>query len=136
MKKYIINGQHFEYWRSRILHNTQEFVSFKSGYSQNIISQNENNKRASTRLELEDWVKMSNLPEEFFTNIGPVQIIDEEHFSFLRYTKEELERQNIINRIVQRIYNFPIVDLDKMDMITSNIIKSDTEKIRRSNKDE
>lgn len=79
---------------------------------------------------------MSNLPEEFFTNIGPVQIIDEEHFSFLRYTKEELERQNIINRIVQRIYNFPIVDLDKMDMITSNIIKSDTEKIRRSNKDE
>ena len=136
IKKYIINGQHFEYWRSQILHNTQEFLSFKSGYSQNIISQNENNKRASTRLELEDWVKMSNLPEEFFTNIGPVQIIDEEHFSFLRYTKEELERQNIINRIVQRIYNFPIVDLNKMDMITSNIIKSDTEKIRRSNEDE
>lgn len=136
MKKYILNGQHFEYWRSQILHNSQNFLSFKSGYSQNIISQNENNKRASTRLELEDWIKMSNLPEEFFTDIGPVQIIDEDHFSILRYTKEELERQNIINRIIQRIYNFPIVDLDKMDIVTSNIINSDTEKIRRSNEDE
>lgn len=136
MKKYILNGQHFEYWRSQILHNTQEFLSFKSGYSQHIITQNENNKRAATRLELEDWIKMSNLPEEFFTNIGPVQIIDEQHFSIPRYTKEELEKQNIINRITQRLYCLPMTDLKKADVFTSNIITSDTERIRRLNNDE
>lgn len=104
--------------------------------SQHIITQNENNKRAATRLELEDWIKMSNLPEEFFTNIGPVQIIDEQHFAIPRYTREELERQNIINRITQRMYLLPISDIKKVDVFTSNIITSDTERIRRLNNNE
>ena len=136
IKKYILNGQHFEYWRRQILHNSQEFLSFKSGYSQQIITQTENNKRSVTHLELEDWISMSNLPEEFFTNIGPVQIVNAEESVIQSCSKEELERQNVLNRIMQRIYNFPIVDLDKMDMITSNVITSDTENIRRTNSDE
>jgi len=124
MRKYMINGQHFEYWRSNILHYSQSWLSRKSGYSQLVISHIENDKRSMLRIELEDWISATNMPEEFLTDIGPVYVTDEKGFTLVRYTKEEIERNKIANRLIEKLYSMSLDELKNLNNYTDNLRRS------------
>lgn len=123
VKRYMVNGQHFEYWRECMLHNTQAFLSFKSGYSYNLISFIENNKRSMSLYELQDWIKLSNLPENFLTDIGPVQIVDEKGYTPKRYTKKIMEEEKLINSISSKLYRLSYDDLKNIDKQIDTILR-------------
>jgi hypothetical protein len=124
MHKYMINGQHFEYWRREILHYSQSWMSYKSGYSQIVISHNENNKRSMNQVELEDWISATNTSEEFLTDIGPVYVTSEEDYTLTRYTKEEIQREKMANRLIEKLYSMSLDELQNLNDYTDNLRRS------------